>query len=181
MQHEALTVQEHGYPFCVAVYRRVGYLAPLSGLVRFIPGERAYLYRLQEPLTAAIPEVASDREVVEIVGALELLRGFAKRSERLRGDAVLALALEVVLWRRCWICVFPERMRGAFKALRFERVVEAAIGLGRDHEVRRKEICIFPTVACPVGRYTWSMKASDADRERERTDVLALNEFCTRT
>lgn len=135
MQHETLTVEQYGYPFCVAIYRGVGYLAPLSVLVRFIPGKRAYLYRLQEPLTAAIPEVASDREVVEIVGALELLRGFPERSERLRGDAVPALALEVVLWRRGWICAFPERMRCAFEALCFERVVEAAIGLGRDHEV----------------------------------------------
>ena len=96
-----------------------------------------YLNRLQESLTASIPEIPPNREVVEVMRPFKLLRRLSERCELFWGNPIRAFSPQVVLRARLLsrVSFTPKWMRRDIRALRFESVVEAAIGLRRNHEV----------------------------------------------
>ena len=96
-----------------------------------------YLNRLQESLTASVSEIPPNCEVVEVVRPFKLLRCLSERCELFWRNPIRTFSPQVVLRARLLLRVSfaPEWMRRNVRALRFESVVEAAIGFRRDHEI----------------------------------------------
>ena len=90
---------------------------------------------------------------------LKLFRRISQCSKLLCCHTERTFSPEVILCCCLWCCLLPKRVWGALRALRFQRFVQTAAGLRRDHEVRGEEVRVFSAVARPVGnRYALNFR-----------------------
>lgn len=142
-----------------------------------------YLYLLHMSHTAFVLHIPPNREVMEIMRTLEMLRSFPEGLNLFRISPPLLLAHHVFFSTFVKILALPEwiggiRLRvGRRLVLGSEGFKKATVGLRRDEKVGGEEIGVFPTITRPGCMSAYHRY--DNRLLREDTCIRALNEFCT--